>query len=70
VVAGWLGGGRSFDASRLRIAEVKRGDLVRDISADGRVIAANSPTLYAIAAARSPCRSSPATRSARARRWR
>lgn len=49
IVAGWAGGGRSFDASRLRIAEVKRGDLVRDLSADGRVIAANSPTLYAIA---------------------
>jgi HlyD family secretion protein len=49
VVTGWLGGGRSFDASRVRIAEVTRGDLVRDISADGRVIAANSPTLYAIA---------------------
>ncbi|GAB2496184.1 efflux RND transporter periplasmic adaptor subunit [Pseudoxanthomonas sangjuensis] len=46
----WLGGARSYDASRLRIAEVTRGDLVRDISADGRVIAANSPTLYAIAA--------------------
>jgi len=50
VASGWLGGGRSFDASRVRIAEVTRGDLVRDISADGRVIAANSPTLYAIAA--------------------
>jgi len=50
VASGWLGGGRSFDASRVRIAEVTRGDLIRDISADGRVIAANSPTLYAIAA--------------------
>lgn len=50
VVAGWSSGGRSFDADRLRIAEVERGDLVRDLSADGRVIAANSPTLYAIAA--------------------
>ncbi|MGH8060886.1 MAG: HlyD family secretion protein, partial [Pseudoxanthomonas sp.] len=49
VVTGWLGGGRSFDSSRVRIAEVTRGDLVRDLSADGRVIAANSPTLYAIA---------------------
>ncbi|WP_407353901.1 efflux RND transporter periplasmic adaptor subunit [Luteimonas sp. R10] len=49
VAAGWSGGGRSYDAARLRISEVKRGDLVRDISADGRVIAANSPTLYAIA---------------------
>ena len=50
VVSGWASGGRSYDASRVRIAEVKRGDLVRDLSADGRVIAANSPTLYAIAA--------------------
>ncbi|MFT4179393.1 MAG: efflux RND transporter periplasmic adaptor subunit [Thermomonas sp.] len=50
VASGWLGGARSFDAARLRIAEVKRGDLVRDLSAEGRVIAANSPTLYAIAA--------------------
>jgi len=50
VVVGWSAGGRSIDASRVRIAEVKRGDLVRDLSADGRVIAANSPTLYAIAA--------------------
>ncbi|NDK40028.1 efflux RND transporter periplasmic adaptor subunit [Pseudoxanthomonas gei] len=49
VASGWMSGGRSFDASRVRIAEVTRGDLVRDISADGRVIAANSPTLYAIA---------------------
>ena len=49
VASGWLGGARSHDASRLRIAEVTRGDLVRDLSADGRVIAANSPTLYAIA---------------------
>jgi HlyD family secretion protein len=50
VAIGWSGGGRSYDASRIRIAEVRRGDLVRDLSADGRVIAANSPTLYAIAA--------------------
>ena len=50
VGAQWLSGTRSFDADRLRIATVTRGDLLRDISADGRVIAANSPTLYAIAA--------------------
>src|SRR3546814_11347195 len=49
LVTGWSAGSRSFDGSRVRIAEVTRGDLVRDISADGRVIAANSPTLYAIA---------------------
>jgi HlyD family secretion protein len=49
LVAGWSAGSRSFDASRVRIATVTRGDLVRDISADGRVIASNSPVLYAIA---------------------
>lgn len=46
---GWLGGTASIDGERLRIAEVTRGDLVRDIAADGRVISANSPTLYAVA---------------------
>ena len=46
----WLSGNRSVDGARVRIAEVVRGTLVRDISADGRVTAANNPTLYAIAA--------------------
>ncbi|WP_447586653.1 efflux RND transporter periplasmic adaptor subunit [Pseudoxanthomonas mexicana] len=46
---GWLSGTASVDGARLRFAEVTRGDLVRDIAADGRVIAANSPTLYAVA---------------------
>lgn len=46
---GWLSGTASVDGARLRIADVTRGDLVRDIAADGRVIAANSPTLYAVA---------------------
>ena len=50
LLSGWSAGSRSFDGARVRIAEVNRGDLVRDISADGRVIAANSPTLYAISA--------------------
>ncbi len=49
LLSGWSAGSRSFDAARVRIATVERGDLVRDISADGRVIAANSPTLYAVA---------------------
>ncbi|RRN56327.1 efflux RND transporter periplasmic adaptor subunit [Pseudoxanthomonas sp. SGNA-20] len=49
VVSGWSAGSRSYDASRIRIAEVKRGDLVRDLSADGKVITANSPVLYAVA---------------------
>ena len=46
----WLSGAQSVSAHRLRIAEVVRGDLVRDIAAEGRVIAANSPTLYAVSA--------------------
>lgn len=49
LVAGWAAGSRSVSSERVRIAEVTRGDLVRDISAEGRVIAANSPTLYAVA---------------------
>ena len=46
----WRDASRSFDSTRVRIAEVQRGDLVRDIAADGRVIAANNPVLYAISA--------------------
>lgn len=37
----------SASSARLRIAEVKRGDLVRDVSVQGKVVAAISPTLYA-----------------------
>ncbi len=50
VLSAWRGGGSSVDTSRVRIAAVQRGDLVRDLSAEGRVISANSPTLYTIAA--------------------
>ena len=50
VARGWLVSEHSFDRSRMRIASVHRGTLVRDVVADGRVVAANSPTLYAIAA--------------------
>ena len=50
VIRGWLGAQGAVDRSRVRIARVERGLLVRDIVADGRVVAANSPTLYAIAA--------------------
>lgn len=46
----WGLGERSVDLARLRVAEVTRGTLVRDIVADGRVTAANNPTLYAAAA--------------------
>jgi HlyD family secretion protein len=47
LLSGWLGSSRSIDGSRLRIAEVSRGTLVRDASVNGRVVAAVSPTLYA-----------------------
>lgn len=53
VIAGarrWGMGQRSVNRERIRIAEVVRGKLVRDIVADGRVTAANNPTLYAVAA--------------------
>lgn len=50
-IVGWLSSSRSVDASRLRIATVARGTLVRDASANGRVVAAVSPTLYAPVAA-------------------
>src|SRR5215813_1661272 len=50
VVRGWLGAERAVDRARIRIATVERGTLVRDVVADGRVVAANSPTLYAVAA--------------------
>ncbi|MFZ2751891.1 MAG: efflux RND transporter periplasmic adaptor subunit [Lysobacteraceae bacterium] len=50
VFSSWRSGGMSVDTARLRIASVQRGDLVRDLSAEGRVISANSPTLYTIAA--------------------
>ena len=46
----WLrysGAGASVDRSRLSIATVERGSFVRDIVADGQVVAAVSPTLYA-----------------------
>lgn len=39
--------GASVSGSRLEFAVVQRGPFVRDIAADGRVVAAVSPTLYA-----------------------
>lgn len=43
----YSGAGASIDRSRLSIATVERGSFVRDIAADGQVVAAVSPTLYA-----------------------
>jgi len=46
----WSSTSASIPYDRLRIAEVIRADLVRDVSVQGRVVAAVSPTLYAPAA--------------------
>jgi HlyD family secretion protein len=50
LVSTWRSSEASVSASRLRVAEVTRGTLVRDASVNGRVVAAVSPTLYAKAA--------------------
>jgi HlyD family secretion protein len=44
---GWRNAAVAANASRLRIAPVTQGTLVRDASVNGRVVAAVSPTLYA-----------------------
>ncbi len=47
VLERWSGSERSVSAERIRIATVTRGDLVRDIPVQARVVAGVSPTLYA-----------------------
>ncbi|MFT4813176.1 MAG: HlyD family secretion protein [Paracoccaceae bacterium] len=47
VVERWSRAEQSVSAQRLRIATVTQGDFVRDISVQGRVVAAVSPKLYA-----------------------
>jgi len=47
VVARLMSADSSASTARLRIAEVKRGNLTRDVSVQGKVVAAVSPTLYA-----------------------
>jgi len=42
----WSGSSMSVSAERIRIGTVKRGDFVRDLSIQGRVVAAISPKLY------------------------
>ena len=46
-VAHLLSADSSASAARLRFAEVKRGTLTRDVSVQGKVVAAVAPTLYA-----------------------
>ena len=50
IVTRWATASVTVPFDRLRIATVTRGDLVRDVSVQGRVVAAISPTLYATAA--------------------
>lgn len=45
----WANATVSVPFERIRTATVTRGDLVRDVSVQGRVVAAVSPTLYATA---------------------
>ncbi len=46
VLSTWLSAEASVSADRIRTAVVNQGDLVRDLSVQGRVVAAVSPTLY------------------------
>jgi HlyD family secretion protein len=45
-IARLVSAGSSVSASSVRVGEVKRGTLTRDISAQGKVVASVSPTLY------------------------
>jgi HlyD family secretion protein len=42
----WLSAEASISSDRIRVATVERGDLIRDLNVQGRVVAAISPTLY------------------------
>ncbi|MGI9206042.1 MAG: efflux RND transporter periplasmic adaptor subunit [Woeseiaceae bacterium] len=46
-ISRWASASATVSMDRLRIATVTRTDLVRDVSVEGRVVAAVSPTLYA-----------------------
>ena len=49
LIHGWFRTGQVVSRERLRMAEVTRGHFVRDVAADGTVVAAVSPTLFAVA---------------------
>jgi HlyD family secretion protein len=49
LIHGWFRTSQVISRERLRIAEVTRGHFVRDVAADGTVVAAVSPTLFAVA---------------------
>ncbi|MFM2085301.1 MAG: hypothetical protein RLZZ237_170 [Pseudomonadota bacterium] len=45
-IGSWRNSEHSVSASRLRIADVTRGTLIRDAAVNGRIVASISPTLY------------------------
>ncbi|UCF38943.1 MAG: efflux RND transporter periplasmic adaptor subunit [Acidobacteriota bacterium] len=45
----WVSADRSIDRERLRLGQVTRGDLMRDVSVQGRIVAADHPTLLSSA---------------------
>ena len=49
LIRNWLSAEISVPIERVRIAEVTRGPFIRDISSQGTVVAAVSPTMFAIA---------------------
>jgi HlyD family secretion protein len=49
LVRSWSSAAIAIPRERVRIAEVTRGEFIRDVSAQGTVVAAVSPTLFAIA---------------------
>ena len=50
IVGRWAAADQSVELSRLRLGTVTRGDLVHDVAAQGRVVAASRPTLFSPAA--------------------
>jgi HlyD family secretion protein len=50
LVRSWVGAEMSVPRERVRIAEVTRGMFIRDVAAQGTVVAAVSPTMFAPAA--------------------
>jgi HlyD family secretion protein len=49
LIHAWLASGVVISRERLRIAPVTRGHFVRDVAAEGSVVAAVNPTLFAVA---------------------
>src|SRR5689334_16241366 len=48
IIGSWLHPGLAVPRARVRIATVTSGELVRDVAAEGVVVVANSPTLFAV----------------------